>query len=69
MDGLAWRDVVLYILLPLVLGAYGYSWMGFHSVWAGIEKLRDSVISDLRAMRDNEIHHLEMRIERLERRP
>ena len=66
MNGLTYTEVILGILVPLILGAYGYSWMGARSLWEGIKDLRGELVAGLKDVRENEIQHLEDRIKRLE---
>jgi hypothetical protein len=67
MDGLTFKEVLLGILFPLVIGAYAYAWMGAHALWQGLKDLRTEMKADLQTMRENDLHALEDRIERLER--
>lgn len=66
MDGLTWREIILGIMLPLILGSYVYAWMGAHALWQGLKDLRTEMKADLQTLRDNDLHALEHRIERLE---
>ena len=67
MDGLSWKEVILSVLLPLVLGAYVYTWMGAHYLWEGLEKLRMEMKADIKELKENDLHDLKERVERLER--
>lgn len=67
MEGLSWREIILGVMFPLILGAYAYAWMGAHALWNGIKDLREETTARLRDMKDNDIRHLEQRVERLER--
>lgn len=66
-DGLTWKEVILGVLIPLVLGSYAYAWLGSNGLWAGLKDLRQEMLAGFREIRENDVRHLEERIERLER--
>lgn len=66
VDGLTWKEVIMGILLPLVLGAYAYAWMSNKGIWAGLASLRQEMKEEMKALRENDIKHLEDRVTRLE---
>ena len=63
VNGLPWSEVILGILVPLIFGAYAYAYLGFRSIWTGLKELDER----LRLLRENALHDLEQRLERLER--
>lgn len=50
------------LLVPLIFGAYLYTYGNSKSIWAAIAKLQEALAS----VKDNEIKHLEERVTRLE---
>ena len=69
VDGLSFKEVLVYLLVPLLLGSFAYSWLQAHALWEGIKELRAEVYERMQEMKENDLHSLEQRIERLERRP
>jgi hypothetical protein len=66
VDGLTFKEVLLGILFPLVVGAYAYAWVGAHALWEGLKDLRDKTDERFKEMKENDIRHLTERVERLE---
>lgn len=50
------------LLIPLIFGAYVYTYGNARSIWAAIAELQ----KDLAGVKENEIKHLEDRVTRLE---
>ena len=57
-------DVTLYLIWPAILGAYGIAWKFYLLAREDIKELR----SEMKTALDNDLKHLEARIEGLEER-
>ena len=66
MNGLTYTEVILGILIPLILGAYAYAWLGTKALWEGVKDLRGEMVAGLKEIRENDLHEIKERVERLE---